>query len=105
MNKNCSDGYCLKGCNLNLIAKILVIVGGLNWGLVGLGMLLGRMGGWNLVNLILGSMPALEALIYLLVGISAVILIIGCKCKKCPSKCVGPNCASPIEEPKIEENM
>ena len=28
-----------------MIAKILVIVGGVNWGLIGLGMLLGTVGG------------------------------------------------------------
>ena len=60
---------------LKKIAWVLVIVGGLNWGLIGLGQLLGR-GGWNLVNMILGTWSSLEALVYLLVGISAVIVLV-----------------------------
>lgn len=65
------------------LAWILVIVGALNWGLVGLGAIFGG-GNWNLVNLIFGGMPVLEAIVYLLVGISAVISIFGCKgCGSC----------------------
>jgi len=79
---NCKTGICKGNCVTGLIAKILVIVGGVNWGLVGLGMFLGSQN-WNVVNLILGSLPTLEAIVYLLVGISAVVLIFGCKCRKC----------------------
>ena len=49
---------------LDIIALILVIVGGLNWGLVGIG-------GWNVVNIIFGSIAWLESLVYILVGIAA----------------------------------
>ncbi len=58
---------------INKIAYVLVIIGGLNWGLVGIGGYLGS--NWNVVNLIFGSVSWLENLIYLLVGISALILI------------------------------
>jgi len=51
----------------------LLIVGGINWGLVGLGMLMGR--NLNVVNMLLGSWPTVEAIVYLLVGISTVIII------------------------------
>jgi len=65
------------------LAWILVIIGALNWGLVGLGVLFGG-GNWNLVNLVFGNAPNLEAIVYLLVGISAVLSIFGCKgCKAC----------------------
>ena len=50
------------------IAYILVIVGGLNWGLWGIGH-------WNLVKIILGGVPFLENLVYYLVGLSALYLI------------------------------
>ena len=80
---NCKDGACKGGCMMKKVAKILVIVGGINWGLVGLGMLLGNAGGWNVVNMIFGTMPTLEAIIYVLVGVAAVMKIFGCKCKKC----------------------
>jgi uncharacterized membrane protein YuzA (DUF378 family) len=67
------------------LAWILVIVGALNWGLVGLGVIFGG-GNWNVVNLIFGGVPVLEAIIYLLVGISAVVSIFGCKgCSNCKS--------------------
>ncbi len=64
------------------IAWILILIGGLNWGLVGLGSLLGG-ANWNLVELIFGGAPMIESLIYLLVGISAVLYIFGKKCTGC----------------------
>jgi uncharacterized membrane protein YuzA (DUF378 family) len=73
---------CKGGCTTKLIAKILVIIGGINWGLVGIGMLFGN-GNWNVVHWILGFSPAIEAIVYILVGIAAVVMIFGCKCKKC----------------------
>jgi len=72
--------------------KILLVVGGLNWGLVGLGMLLGKMESWNVVNMVLGSMPTLEGIIYLLVGVAAIMKLIGCRCKKCMAACA--SCSS-----------
>ncbi len=64
------------------VVSILMIVGGLNWGLMGLGMLLGN-GGWNIVGMIFGS-GTLAAIIYLLVGVAAVMtLVMMCKCKDC----------------------
>ena len=73
-----------KKCTPAMIAKILVIVGGVNWGLVGLGMLMGKMMEWNLVHMILGSWPMVEGIVYLVVGICAVVMIFGgCKCKTC----------------------
>lgn len=68
---------------MSSIGKVLVIVGGVNWGLVGLGMLLGVEGEWNVVNMILGSLPLVEGLVYLLVGVGAVMMVFGCKCEKC----------------------
>ncbi len=58
---------------LDWTSLALVIIGALNWGLVGLGMVLtGDPAAWNLVNLIFGSVEWLEALIYLLVGLAGV---------------------------------
>ena len=68
---------------MSKIANILVIIGGLNWGLVGAGMLAGSGMNWNVVHMILGSMPTLEAIVYLLVGICAIVGIFGCPCKTC----------------------
>jgi uncharacterized membrane protein YuzA (DUF378 family) len=81
------------GCTLAMITKVLVVVGGVNWGLVGLGMLLGSMSNWNVVNMIVGSVPVLEGVVYVLVGVSALMMIFGCKCGKCKDgvceSCVG----------------
>lgn len=80
---NCNGG-CSKGaCAMHWIVKILVIVGGVNWGLVGLGMLLDKGNSYNLVTMLLGTIPVAEAAVYLLVGIAAVLMIFGCKCKTC----------------------
>jgi len=53
---------------LDWIVLVLVIVGGLNWGLVGIGV-------GNIVNLVLGSIPWLESLVYILVGLAALYMI------------------------------
>lgn len=69
------------GCNVSMVAKVLVIIGAVNWGLVGVGMLMSS--DWNIVHKLLESVPALEAVVYVLVGVAGVMKIFGCKCKKC----------------------
>jgi uncharacterized membrane protein YuzA (DUF378 family) len=54
---------------LNAIALVLVIVGGLNWGLVGLFDL-------NLVSAIFGEDTVLTNLVYILVGLAAIYAIV-----------------------------
>jgi len=76
-----------------LVVKILLIVGGINWGLVGVGMLMGS--DWNVVKMILGTMPTLEAIVYILVGVAAVMKIFGCRCKTCMGACA---CGSDVKE-------
>lgn len=68
---------------LHIVAFILLVVGGLNWGLVGLGDFAGS--DWNIVHMILGSWPTVEWTVYVLVGVSAVWLLIGHKkdCRMC----------------------
>ncbi len=68
-----------------MVTWILIIVGGLNWLLVGLGGFMG--GNWNVVNLILGSWPQVEWLVYILVGLSAIYEIVYHKknCRLCGS--------------------
>ena len=53
---------------LQQVANILVIVGALNWGLVGLLDL-------NVVNMVLGSIAGLEKIVYILVGLSGVLML------------------------------
>lgn len=55
---------------LDLVALVLVIVGGLNWGLVAIDQ------GYNLVTLIFGGAPWLVRTVYALVGLSAIYLVV-----------------------------
>lgn len=57
-----------------MVVYWLVIIGGLNWGLVGIGAFAGS--NWNVVNLLLGSWPQVEWLVYVLVGLSAVWMLV-----------------------------
>jgi uncharacterized membrane protein YuzA (DUF378 family) len=65
---------------LHMLSGILILVGALNWGLTGLGSFLGI--NLNIVNIILGSVPTLENIVYLLVGAAGVLCILLCMGKK-----------------------
>lgn len=60
-----------------MVAWILLVVGGLNWGLTAFG--------YNVVNMLLSSWPMLEQLVYILVGLSALYELFTHKanCKEC----------------------
>ncbi|MFT6829318.1 MAG: uncharacterized membrane protein YuzA (DUF378 family) [Candidatus Paceibacteria bacterium] len=78
--------------------KLLVTIGALNWGLVGIGGLFG-LGNWNIVHMILGGVMWLEYVIYILVGLSALMLT-----KACGGKCnKGGTCS--LEEAKPAMDM
>ncbi|MBN3037373.1 MAG: DUF378 domain-containing protein [Candidatus Diapherotrites archaeon] len=53
---------------VDMVALVLVIIGGLNWGLVGLINL-------DLVETLLGSILVLAQIVYILVGLAAVYMI------------------------------
>ena len=59
--------------SLHTITFILLIIGGLNWGLVGLFK-------YNLVMSLLGAWPWVERIVYILVGLSALMMLGMCKC-------------------------
>lgn len=68
-----------KMCVVHKLAWVLVIVGALNWGLVGIF-------NFNLVMEILGSWPTVERVVYALVGLGGVAMLFtgACSgCKKC----------------------
>lgn len=68
---------------LKKISYVLLIIGGLNWGVVGLFQT-------DLVERIFGEMSFVGRLVYILVGLSAlIVLITKCKCKSCEG---GTNC-------------
>lgn len=62
---------------LHIITFALLVVGGLNWGLMAFG--------YNLVNMLVGTWPAVEKIVYILVGLSAVYFTVTHKsdCRMC----------------------
>lgn len=70
---------------LHVIAMILLVIGGLNWGLIGLF-------GFDLVAAIFGAGEIITRILYVLVGVSALYKI-SCFCKthECGPSC-GPSC-------------
>ena len=60
-----------KETTLDSIVKILVLIGGWNLGFMGFGLFTNS---YNILNMIFGSIPALENLIYLSIGLSAVYM-------------------------------
>lgn len=59
--------------NLNGFGKlawVLVVVGALNWGLVGAF-------DFNLVTTLVGTWPSVEKVVYILVGLSALVALFG----------------------------
>ena len=72
------NGKCCAGCK---IAGLLVVVGAINWGLVGIFQ-------FNLVGTLLGDMTIASRVVYGLVGVAGGIKMIRCftgwpaRCKK-----------------------
>lgn len=89
------------GCILRKTRKVLLLVGGLNWGLVGLGMLMGN--DLNVVHMLLGSWPTAEGFVYVLVGLAAIFKLVGCRCSKCMAGCAG--CADCASDKNMEGKM
>lgn len=67
---------------LHTIAFVFVVIGGINWGLVGISP------SYNLVSMLLGSWPAVEQVVYILVGLSAIYLAATHRgdCKTCSAE-------------------
>lgn len=69
---------------IHILAFILLIVGGLNWLLHAFG--------YNVVNMVLGGMPAIEQAVYILVGLAAIYELITHKghCVHCGGSSAAP---------------
>ena len=72
-----------KSFSLHTAAWLLVMIGALNWLLVGVGGFAGA--DWNVVHMLLGAWPFVESSVYVLVGLAGVYEIIMHKsiCKSC----------------------
>ena len=64
-----------RGCSLAMTAKTLVVIGGINWGLVGVLKL-------DLVETIFGSIAILQQIIYIVIGLAALYMVYGTLMKK-----------------------
>lgn len=63
-------------CGIHKFAWVLVIIGAINWGLVGLFE-------FDLVNTLLGQWEIVERVVQVLVGLSAVATLAMGSCKAC----------------------
>ncbi|MBI2145187.1 DUF378 domain-containing protein [Candidatus Woesearchaeota archaeon] len=63
---------------VDTVAKWLVVIGGLNWGLVGVGKFAGG-ANWDVVGMALGSVAGgiLANVVYVLVGLAAAYTLLG----------------------------
>jgi uncharacterized membrane protein YuzA (DUF378 family) len=63
---------------LDVLVIILLIIGGLNWGIIGLT-------GFNVIGAIFSQMPALTRIVYVIVGLCAIYQIFQWNCihKRC----------------------
>lgn len=69
---------------LHTVSFVLLVVGGLNWLLVGFG--------WNLVDAIFGVGSTLSRIVYIIVGLATLVMIFSHKktCKECTSSPSAP---------------
>ena len=67
---------CGNACGLHSLAFWLLVIGGLNWGLVGAFDL-------DVVNMIFGAWDWLEMLIQILIGLSGILILLKGSCKSC----------------------
>lgn len=65
---------------LNIVAWVLLVVGGLNWGLVGAL-------DFDLVATVFGAGSVLSRILYILIGLSAIYSVYECKCCSKDSCC------------------
>jgi uncharacterized protein len=70
----------MKKCGVHKLAFVLLVIGGLNWGLVGFFK-------WDLVQAIFGGWPWLVRVVYALVGLSALAMLGKRWCKPCMGGC------------------
>jgi len=59
--------------NLGPVARVLLLIGGLNLGLVGVGQLVNN--DLDVIGMVLGGMPTVQAVVLVLIGLSALYAI------------------------------
>jgi len=96
MTCGCNDKGLRGWCIFCKISMVLVLIGAINWGFIGVGILMTRY--LNVVDFALYRWPTVEAIVYVLVGLAGIALIVGricgcCPCMKgCNGTCEGGKC-------------
>jgi uncharacterized membrane protein YuzA (DUF378 family) len=75
------------GCDYSTAGWWLLVLGGVNWGLVGIGWFMNQ--DINLLHFALGTWPIVENVAYIVIGIAAGMFVIGCPCQECKACRVG----------------
>ena len=70
------NGSMGRMCNVHKLAWVLVLIGAINWGIVGVFQL-------DLVARLFGAWPMLLRVVYALVGLSAIAMLLKGNCKGC----------------------
>ncbi len=70
-------------CGGHMCSGLLLVIGGINWGLVGVAMLVNETANWNVINLVFGGVPTLEAIIYIVIGLAGLMMLVKSQCKGC----------------------
>ena len=60
---------------IDKIASVLAVIGAINWGLVGIKSFSGAAYDYDMVNLVLGRIPMLAAIVYILIGLSGIWML------------------------------
>ncbi len=79
-------------CLAKKVSEWLLVIGGLNWGLVGAA-------NFNLVDAIFGLGSILSKIVYILVGLAAVVVVLHLF-KMCPCTCMECSAMMPAKKKK-----
>lgn len=74
--KMSNNNFKISSKILKEIAFAFVLIGAVNWGLIGLSGVLKPFRNLNLVNLVFGNYPIVEFTVYLLVGVCGLFLLL-----------------------------
>jgi uncharacterized membrane protein YuzA (DUF378 family) len=86
---------------LKQIAYVLLLIGGINWGIYGVS-------GYDVVEVLFGQIPMIANLVYVLVGLSSFYIILSrltlCGCNKtCACSCADSKCDCSCDCPCSEK--
>lgn len=74
--KMSNNNFKISSKILKEIAFAVVLIGAVNWGLIGLSGILKPFRNLNLVNLVFGNYPIVEFAVYILVGVCGLFLLL-----------------------------